>query len=147
MSRRSSSTEGTVTRRRGRPAKAAVAEAPAATPEVTPSPTVEERAAAKEERRVAKELAKAEAFYAKYPHVVRGSFRESTPEDMAVLKNVHGYVCLIQCECGNTRLINTQDAFQVHKCLACAKGTKAKIAKLEAALAEARAAETQAVAS
>jgi hypothetical protein len=36
------------------------------------------------------------------------------------LSNCHGRVCTVVCEeCGTERLINTQDAFQVTRCLEC----------------------------
>jgi hypothetical protein len=87
-----------------------------------------------------KQEAKDTAFYKKYPHVVPGSVRNSTPEDAKVLKHVHKRVCLVLCKCGKTRLVNTQDAFQVFKCLACQNGKdptvlEAKIETLKADLA------------
>ncbi len=65
-------------------------------------------------------------FYKKYSHVVKGSVREPTKEDLKVLTKCHGRVCTIKCtDCGTERVINVQDAFQVTRCPAC----KVKAAK------------------
>ena len=55
---------------------------------------------------------------AKNPQYVPGSVRKATDEDKALLGvHCHGEVCEIVClECGKTRVINRQDAFQSRYC-------------------------------
>ena len=108
-------------KRRGRPSKVVVVKSPT-------------------QAKANKQAAADAAFYKKYPHVVPGSIQLSTLEHAKVLKHVHKRVCLILCKCGKTRLVNTQDAFQVFKCLACQNGKdptvlEAKIETLKADLA------------
>lgn len=58
-------------------------------------------------------------FYAKYPHVVRGSIREATAKDERKVGHSHKRVCDIKCTvrgCGIIRTVNTQDVFQVARC-------------------------------
>lgn len=56
-------------------------------------------------------------WYARYPHVVKGSVREPNAGDKKILgAKCHGKVCTIKCvDTGGTRVINTQDAFQVKR--------------------------------
>jgi len=54
---------------------------------------------------------------ARNPQYVMGSLRQGQPGDEEHVKHVHGWVCEIVCaECGETRIINKQDAFQVRFC-------------------------------
>lgn len=59
-------------------------------------------------------------WYAKYPHVVKGSVREPNAKDKKLLGfKCHGKVCTIKCvDTGEERVINTQDAFQVKRTVA-----------------------------
>jgi hypothetical protein len=76
---------------------------------------------------------------ARNPAFVFGSVRKATPENSSHLKHTHGEVCDIKCEaCGKTRVVNTQDAFQVRFCLGCkgeAKKAVAKARRVESRLA------------
>lgn len=56
-----------------------------------------------------------DAFYKKYPHVVKGSVKEVKPgTEVGGITAVHGRICKIKCqESGKLRTINVQDAFQV----------------------------------
>ena len=55
-----------------------------------------------------------QAFYKKYPWVVKGSVKEAKVGSIVDgVKVAHGRVCKIKCqETGKTRTINVQDAFQ-----------------------------------
>lgn len=55
-----------------------------------------------------------EAFYKKYPWVVKGSVKEvKVGSTVDGVKVAHGRVCKIKCqETGKLRTINVQDAFQ-----------------------------------
>lgn len=88
--------------------------------------------------RLAKLAKKDNAFYEKYPHVVRDSIRQATEEERGQGLGVHGRVCLVTLTDGSTRLVATQDAFQVRTAKK-PKGvarTQATIARLQAELAE-----------
>jgi hypothetical protein len=64
------------------------------------------------------------------PAYVMGSVRKAVEKDSAILGHAHGMVCLIKCtECGKTRLINKQDAFQVKHCKDCRKTARQNAAK------------------
>jgi len=61
---------------------------------------------------------------------VVGSVRKATEEDAAILGHVHGLVCEIRCQaCGQTRVVNKQDAFQVRFCTECRKSASREVAK------------------
>lgn len=87
--------------------------------------TAQERvlAKAKAALKAAQEQAKWEAATkARNPAFVLGSVRAPTPADIEVLGHTHGKVCDITCsECGKTRTINLQDAFQCKFCVGCKK--------------------------
>jgi len=54
------------------------------------------------------------------PQYMVGSRRQATDDDLAVLENTHGVVCVITCrECGAERIVNVQDAKQTQLCKAC----------------------------
>lgn len=59
-----------------------------------------------------------EAFYKKYPHVVKGSVKEVEVNELVDgLVVVHSRICKIKCkESGKLRTIHTQDAHQVFYC-------------------------------
>jgi Zn-finger protein len=81
--------------------------------------------------KAAKDLASWEAkISARNPAYVMGSVRKATDNDAEILGHAHGMVCLIKCmECGKTRLINKQDAFQVKHCKNCRKIARQNAAK------------------
>ncbi len=56
----------------------------------------------------------ADAFYKKYPWIVKGSVKEAKPgSTVDGVKVAHGRICKIKCqETGKLRTINVQDAFQ-----------------------------------
>lgn len=61
-----------------------------------------------------------EKFYKKYDHVVPGSVREPTKDDLKQVTKSHGKVCDIKCvDCKTVFVRNTQDAFQSLRCEAC----------------------------
>ena len=77
-----------------------------------------------------------EAFYKKYPHVVRDSVLEVPPDQEFQGVKSHGRVCQVKCaECAATRTVNVQDVWQVklcaehHKKAAAAKAAKRRKAK------------------
>jgi len=61
-----------------------------------------------------KKIFDTEAFYEKYPWVVKNSIKEVEPgTEVDGIKVVHGRICKIKCqETGKTRTINVQDAWQ-----------------------------------
>ena len=64
------------------------------------------------------------------PAYVVGSVRKATEADAAILGHVHGLVCEIRCQaCGQTRVVNKQDAFQVKFCAECRKSASREVAK------------------
>jgi hypothetical protein len=64
------------------------------------------------------------------PAYVVGSVRKATEGDAAILGHVHGLVCEIRCQaCGQTRVVNKQDAFQVKFCSECRKSASREVAK------------------
>ncbi len=64
------------------------------------------------------------------PAFVPGSVRKATEQDAAILGHVHGLVCEIRCQsCGQTRVVNKQDAFQVRFCSECRKSASREVAK------------------
>ena len=73
--------------------------------------------------KAAQELAEWEtATIARNPEYVAGSVRKATETDAEVVGHSHGLVCEIKCRaCGEVRVVNKQDAFQVHFCVACRK--------------------------
>jgi hypothetical protein len=88
--------------------------------------------------RTAKQAKKDEAFYTKYPHVVRGSLQLVPAGEVIEGLVSKGRVCRVTLDDGSTRLVNTQDAFQV-KSAPKPKGVaraQAQIARLQAQLAE-----------
>jgi len=84
-------------------------------------------------------------WYAQFPHVVPGSVREPTAEDLKTLTKCHGKVCTIKCvDTGEKRVINVQDAFQVTRSVkAQAKYLKRRRAERRAAKQAARKAAAQ----
>ena len=71
---------------------------------------------------------------ARNPQFVPGSVRKATEEEKATMKCCHGMVCEIVCaSCGETRIINTQDAFQVKYCGTCKKEAKKEAGKAKRA--------------
>jgi translation initiation factor 2 beta subunit (eIF-2beta)/eIF-5 len=77
-------------------------------------------------QRQVKAAAEMEAWEAKIsarnPRYIKGSVRTPTAQDTETLGHVHGKVCEIRCEeCGQVRVINCQDAFQVRYCRDCRK--------------------------
>ncbi len=79
-----------------------------------------------------KKLDKDTKFYRQHKHVVAGSLQSVKPGTRVVgFKAAHGRVCTISCvECGKKRLINSQDAFQVDRCVEHqAERAKARAAK------------------
>ena len=82
-----------------------------------------------------KEIAKLTEFYSKYPHVIEGSVREPTSEDLEIVNQTHGKVCSISClDCSELIIANVQDAFQKVRCGTCKvthRQTKAKVKRLE----------------
>lgn len=57
----------------------------------------------------------ADAFYDKYPWVVKNSVKEVEPGTIVDgVKVAHGRICKIKCqETGKTRTVNVQDAWQI----------------------------------
>ena len=72
-----------------------------------------------------------------YPHYVPGSVRLATREETT--SHFKKFVALVNCDCGNTRLISTSDVFQVHQCSKCKSGVDKKVNALKAKLATAEA--------
>jgi len=67
---------------------------------------------------------------ARNPAYVKGSVRTATDADAEILGHVHGKVCEIKCqECGQIRVVNLQDAFQVRFCRDCRKSAQKAAAK------------------
>ena len=67
---------------------------------------------------------------ARNPAYVVGSVRKPTEVDAATLGHTHGLVCEIRCQsCGETRVINKQDAFQVQFCTECRKSASREVAR------------------
>ena len=74
----------------------------------------------KEEKAKAPKKEDNEKFYKKYDHVVPGSVREPTKDDLKQVTKSHGKVCDIKCvDCKTVFVRNTQDAFQSLRCEAC----------------------------
>jgi hypothetical protein len=62
---------------------------------------------------------------ARNPAFVRGSVRKATEAEAEIVGHSHGKVCEIVCQaCGETRIVNTQDAFQAKYCLECRDAAK-----------------------
>jgi hypothetical protein len=89
-------------------------------------------------QRMAKAMAKVEAWEAKTvarnPAYVVGSLRQATEADVALLGHCHGKVCLIKCtQCGAERVVNKQDAFQTKFCVSCRDAAEKEAAKVKRA--------------
>jgi hypothetical protein len=83
-----------------------------------------ELAALAERVEQAERLAWEKKTIARNPQLVLGSLRIATVEEAATLSHCHGEIAEIRCaytgtngECGETRIVNKQDAFQVRYCL------------------------------
>jgi len=64
-------------------------------------------------------------FYSKYSHVVNGSVRKATTEEVTTYTWArHGSVCTIKCVgCGVERSVATQDAWQTKQCDDCQRNS------------------------
>jgi hypothetical protein len=97
------------------PVEAAPVEA--VTPEVT-APAAPAKTKTKKAKTAKKD--DHEKFYKDYDHVVPGSVREPTKDDLKQVTKSHGKVCDIKCvDCKTVFVRNTQDAFQSLRCEAC----------------------------